>query len=91
MAAVFALTTMFALASCQTAPEQKDEYTFTFDVNYEGGNNRVDMVKAGYRANYYAARRSGYTLINWYTTKDCKEPFDFSTKVNQDYTVYALW
>ena len=91
LAAVFALTTLFALVACQTTPEEKDEYTFTFDVNYEGGNNRVDTVKAGYRANYYAARRSGYTLINWYTTKDCKEKFDFSTKINQDYTVYALW
>lgn len=91
IAPAFMLTTMFTLVACSNTPEQKDEYTFTFDVNYEGGNNRVDTVKAGYRANYYAARRSGYTLINWYTTKDCKEEFDFSTKINQDYTVYALW
>lgn len=91
LAAVMCLGTLFALIACQQTPVQKDEYTFTFDVNYEGGNNRVDTVKAGYRANYYAARRSGYTLKNWYTTKDCLTPFDFSTKINQDYTVYALW
>ena len=49
LAAVMCLGTLFALIACQQTPVQKDEYTFTFDVNYEGGNNRVDTVKAGYR------------------------------------------
>lgn len=91
LALTLCLTTLFAVVGCQQTPVQKDEYTFTFDVNYEGGNNRVDTVKAGYRANYYAARRSGYTLKGWYTDKDYKKEFDFSVKIEQDYTVYALW
>lgn len=92
LAVMFCLVTLTALTACgEETPVKKDVYTFTFDVNYEGGNNRVDNVKAGYSANYYAARRSGYTLVNWYTTKDCVTPFDFSTKIEKDYTVYALW
>ena len=92
LAVTFCLVTLTALTACgEETPVKKDVYTFTFDVNYEGGNNRVDNVKAGYSANYYAARRSGYTLVNWYTTKDCVTPFDFSTKIEKDYIVYALW
>lgn len=91
MALVMCFAVGVSLIGCD-ASEQKDAYTFTFDMNYEGGKDRVDTVQAGFRANYYSAKRSGYTLINWYLNEDCSgEPFDFSTPINQDYTVYAKW
>ena len=83
---------VFSLTACGDKEEVKDAYTFTFNLNYEGGKNRVDTVKAGFRANYYSAKRTGYTLINWYSDKDCSgDPFNFSTPINKDYTVYAKW
>lgn len=93
MTAIFMFTAFGTLTACQKEEEPvvKERYDFIFDVNYEGGTNRADTVKAGYKANYYSARRTGYTLVNWYTSKDCKEVFDFSTPINKDYTVYALW
>lgn len=92
---VMAISMVFSLGisliGCNVS-EEKDAYSFTFDMNYEGGKDRVDTVQAGFRANYYSAKRSGYTLINWYLNEDCSgEPFDFSTPINQDYTVYAKW
>lgn len=72
---------------------EKDEYTVTFELNYEGAKPRVDTVKAGGRANYYAARRNGYTLVNWYTSDALKagEEFNFTTQINRDYVLYAKW
>ena len=91
MALIMCFAVGISLIGCDTS-EEKDAYTFTFDVNYEGGKNRVDTVQAGFRANYYSAKRTGYTLINWYLDKDCDgDPFNFSTPINQDYTVYAKW
>lgn len=82
------------LASCnqETTPTVKDEYTFTYDLNYEGApENRVVTIKANSRAGYWSAKRSGYSLDNWYTTKDLTTAFDFKTLINQDTVVYAKW
>lgn len=66
-----------------------DTVTFTYDVNYEGGENRVQTLKRGEKATYWEARRSEYTLEGWYTNKDLKTEFDFSTPINEDTTIYA--
>lgn len=82
------------LASCnqETTPTVKDEYTFIYDLNYEGApENRVVTIKANSRAGYWSAKRSGYSLDNWYTTKDLTTAFDFKTLINQDTVVYAKW
>ena len=83
---------LVSLTACGETVEVKDAYTFTFNLNYEGSKDRVDTIKAGFRANYYSAKRTGYTLVNWYNDKDLSgEPFDFSTPINKDYIVYAKW
>lgn len=69
----------------------KDAYSFTYDVNYQGGNPRTISIAAGKRASYWPATRTGYTLDNWYTTKDLTTKFDFNTAINDDTTVYAKW
>lgn len=94
LSVVLGAAAMLPLAGCDQEPEKvvKDEYTFTFDMNYDGAEDRVTTVKAGYRANYYNARRSGYELENWYLTEDGSgDPFDFSIAIDQDYVVYAQW
>ncbi len=35
--------------------------------------------------------RSGYHFDGWYTTPDCTTPFDFSTILTENVTVYAKW
>lgn len=73
--------------------EQKDYYTVTYDLNYEGSTPKTTQVKANTRATKYQATRSGYTLDNWYISKECNagETFDFASYINQDTTVYAKW
>ena len=79
--------------SASSQNEVKDYYTMTFDLNYEGSTAKSIQVKAGTRASKYKATRSGYTLDNWYNTKDCNsgDTFDFLTYINKDTTVYAKW
>ncbi len=36
-------------------------------------------------------RRSGYTLVNWYTDKNFKNVYDFKDPVEGDLTLYAKW
>ena len=35
--------------------------------------------------------RTGYTFRGWSTNKDTYTPFDFTTPVNEDLTLYAFW
>ena len=35
--------------------------------------------------------KTGYTLDGWYTDKDCRTAYDFSSKVTGDITLYAKW
>jgi uncharacterized repeat protein (TIGR02543 family) len=35
--------------------------------------------------------REGYTFTGWYTDVACSAPYDFSTKVTKNLTLYAGW
>lgn len=35
--------------------------------------------------------RDGYVLTGWYLDPECTQPFDFSTPIDQDMTLYAGW
>lgn len=72
---------------------EADYYTVTYDLNYEGSKPRTIEVKAGTRASRYNATRNGYTLENWYNTKDCNDgdTFDFTQYITKNTTVYAKW
>ena len=84
---------LMSMFSCNKENENvvKDEYTFIYDYNYDGGKNRVITVGANKRASYYDASRVGYILDGWFNEKECKNQFDFNTLINEDTTVYALW
>ena len=75
----------------EQSEDVKNSYTFTYDLNYEGSRNRTISVGAGKKAGTYNATRFGYVLEGWFCEKDCKTPYDFSSAVNKDTTIYALW
>ena len=80
--------------SQEQAKEQEPEnYTVTFDLNYEGSVPEIRKIKAGTRTTSYQASRSGYSLEGWYHTSECKDgdTFDFTSYIESDTTLYAKW
>ena len=35
--------------------------------------------------------KEGYTFDGWYTDEECTQKYDFDTRVNKDFTLYAKW
>lgn len=94
LALLMCITCSLAIVGCANPQsEQKEYYTVTYDLNYEGSTPKTVQIKAGTRATRYNATRSGYTLDNWYNTKECSDgdTFDFLQYINKDTTVYAKW
>lgn len=96
MACLMAVSVSAPMISCdsgKTTGQQSSQNscTFVYDVNYEGGRNRTITLSAGKPASYYKASRFGYILEGWFCEKECKTPYDFSSAVNKNTTVYALW
>lgn len=67
--------------------------TIVLDHNYEGApEGGVIKVKAGEKAQKPADPvRTGYTFAGWFADYGCTEEFDFSTPVNNNFTLYAKW
>ena len=83
------------LAGCGETSDDSDSdggvsYTVTFDVNYDGGENITQSVKAGEKATAPEVERSGFELLGWYTDEDLVNLYDFGA-VTEDVTVYADW
>lgn len=54
----------------------------------------IDNVSVGYgdaMAEPNVPVCNGYTFIGWYADKDYSKPFDFSTPITTDITVYVKW
>ena len=69
----------------------KTEFTFTYNVNYEGGENRVETIKRGNKAQNWEIRRSGFEFLGWYDSSSLDNLFNFDTPIEEDTTVYAGW
>ena len=69
----------------------KTEFTFTYNVNYEGGENRVETIKRGSKAQNWEIRRSGFEFLGWYDISSLDNLFNFDTPIEEDTTVYAGW
>ena len=69
----------------------KTEFTFTYNVNYEGGENRVETIKRGNKAQNWEIRRSGFKFLGWYDSSSLDNLFNFDTPIEEDTTVYAGW
>lgn len=66
-------------------------YKVKFDVNYSGGKDERVNVAAGQTVTAPEVTRSGYIFDAWYTDKEGTTPFDFSTAITEDLTLYAIW
>ena len=67
-------------------------YTVTFDP--QGGSPTPDsqQVEKGKVATEPSnPRKNGYTFTGWYTEKECKNKYNFSTAVEDNKTLYAGW
>ena len=63
----------------------------TFESN-GGSTVAAQTVKAGKCASKPAdPTRTGYTFDKWYSNKELTQPFDFTTPITGDITVYAGW
>ncbi len=85
---------LVCLAGCgdtgDDSEDTSDSYTVTFDVNYEGGENITQSVKAGKTATAPEVERSGFELLGWYTDEELLNRYAFGA-VTEDITVYADW
>lgn len=69
----------------------KEDCTVTFESN-GGSTVEPQQVPYGQTATEpKAPTRKGYTFAGWYSDKDCEAPWDFSTPVRQNLTLYADW
>lgn len=68
-------------------------YDVTFDWCYEGDQDVTQSVDGGdtVRRPETTPTRDGFTFVNWFMDDKYTIPFDFSTKIEADTTVYALW
>lgn len=91
LASALTLTGCGGEVSSVSSSESKTAFDFVYNVNYEGGSNRTVTIKKDQKASYWNAKRTGYELQNWFTTKDLDTAYDFNTSVTADTTIYAAW
>lgn len=72
-------------------PEVPVTHTVTFDAG-EGSAVAAQKVEDGKAAaKPDDPTREGYTFAGWYSDAECTQPYDFSTPVSGDVTLYAKW
>ncbi len=69
------------------------QFTITFDLNYgESPVYQTQKVENGKSAVKPAdPTRSGYAFAGWHAKKEGGSPYDFTSPVTGDLTLYALW
>lgn len=70
------------------------QYTVSFDLNYEGANNRVTeftVIKGKQVDKPENPTRENYIFDGWYTEAEGGNLFNFESTVNNDITLYAHW
>ncbi|WP_287048006.1 InlB B-repeat-containing protein [Treponema sp.] len=81
-------------ASRQTAvfSSQMENFTVTFNLNYDGSTNTTQDVASGSAVEKpQPPTRDGYIFGGWYTDTDCTNEYDFLTGVTGNITLYAKW
>lgn len=65
----------------------------TLDYNYSGAPAaKTESVKEGEKLPKPTDPiRDGWTFDGWFTDKDCTYPYDFSSEVKEEFTLYAGW
>ena len=70
-----------------------ETYTVTFNANGHGTAPAAQTITSGETASEPTApKETGYTFGGWYSNQQCTgDPFDFSTAITDDITLYAKW
>lgn len=66
-------------------------YNVTFDTD---GGSKITSKKVAENSKIgepNVPTKDGLEFSGWYTDKECKEKYDFSSKVTKNITLYALW
>ncbi|MDY5048065.1 MAG: InlB B-repeat-containing protein [Treponema porcinum] len=81
-------------ASRQTAvfSSQMENFTVTFNLNYDGSTNKKQDVASGSAVEKpEPPTRDGYVFAGWYKEAECTNEYVFSTGVTENITLYAKW
>lgn len=67
--------------------------TYTVKFNTNGGSviKSVSVNKNGVVAEPTAPTKKGYTFDGWYADKQLTTPYDFTSKVTKNFTLFAKW
>ena len=91
-AAISEDTTIFAGWEESTGDTVKITYMWNYEGAPDDGVCLTRTLNKGRKETSYAAvRGEDYYLEGWYTDAACTQKFDFSKRVEQDYTLYARW
>ena len=72
--------------------ENKPEtFTVSFETNGGSAVEKQTVEKGKTAANPTAPTRKGYSFSGWYSDKDLKTAYDFTSAVSADLTLYAKW
>jgi uncharacterized repeat protein (TIGR02543 family) len=66
-------------------------YTVAFDTQGGGKIDSVRVNRSGVLSKPTDPTREGYTFDGWFTDKEGTKAYDFSTKVTENFTLYAKW
>ena len=66
-------------------------YTVSFETNGADKISSRNVSKNSVIKEPAAPEKEGYDFAGWYTDKELKEKYDFSSKVTKSFTLYAAW
>lgn len=75
----------------QTIPEQSEAYTVTFVTNEADNEVTPQRVVKGKTVTKPVVYKTGFLLESWCTDEDLEIPYNFSSPVQNDFTLYAKW
>lgn len=91
MGLVLAFGLSLPLTACGTSEHLDAAYEVTYVLNDGSQSQRTVSVVTGATAVDWEPYRAGYVLKGWYTDEAHTQEFDFSARIGQNVTLYALW
>ncbi len=71
--------------------KKPDTFTVSFETNGGSTVEKQTVEKGKTAANPTAPTKKGYSFSGWYSDKDLKTAYDFTSAVTADLTLYAKW
>lgn len=71
--------------------KKPDTFTVSFETNGGSAVEKQTVEKGKTAANPTAPTKKGYSFSGWYSDKDLKTAYDFTSAVTADLTLYAKW